>query len=718
MPNAWDRVGTPHGRWTASRVLVITGSVLLVLATLAVVLYRTFLDSSTFADGIDQIRQTDVVSDALGVELAEQIVQADPDLVAVRPLIEQVGAFVAGSDVLSPLVRRAAAEAQQAATSADGTAIVLRVADAGVVAASALAAFAPDLAAQVPDDLSVTLASVGSQEVFARSLLFSRWLSVAAWVLPFLALGCLALGVWVAPNQRRALVRAGLGTLAAGAGTGVLTLAVGIAVATLDETTLAGALADGAWQVWGRSFWVAAGILVVGGALVGAAASALLPEIDVDQVLAEVRHRITARPASTEGVALRGLLVALVGIGLVVAPLRLLSWGAVLVGLAVLAYGVSEITAAAVSSRSGEPEPAEVDAVRDPDEPVTVGWRLGALAAAVLAVLGMGAVWLVRDVSTDPAEAVAMTVGDGAVCNGHAELCPRPYPEVAYLTTHNAMSAADEPGWFLAEQPHGVIDQLGGGARGLMIDVWEARPAGEYVSSLTVNLSEGRAQLEESFGPAAVDSAERLVAQVVGEPTGPADLFLCHGLCEIGATPLAPTLSALRTWLDANPNEVVTVIVENHVPAEAIAAAFVAAGLEPYLHTPSATSWPTLQEMITSGRRLVVMTEEGDGGTQFPWLANAFALTQETPYTFPSVDDFSCEPNRGPADAPLFLVNHWLSGFTALVTAARQVNVTDVLGTRVEQCRDERGLFPTFVGVNYYDIGDAAEVVDDLNGVG
>ena len=40
------------------------------------------------------------------------------------------------------------------------------------------------------------------------------------------------------------------------------------------------------------------------------------------------------------------------------------------------------------------------------------------------------------------------------------------------------------------------------------------------------------------------------------------------------------------------------------------------------------------------------------------------------------------------------------------------------LGARVRQCERERGRQPTFVGLNYYDIGDGARVVDRLNGVG
>ena len=295
-------------------------------------------------------------------------------------------------------------------------------------------------------------------------------------------------------------------------------------------------------------------------------------------------------------------------------------------------------------------------------------------------MLGAGAFWAVRSVDTDPAAAATVTVGTGEVCNGHAELCGRRYDEVSYVTTHNAMSAADEPGWFLAEQPHGLTSQLDGGARAAMIDVWAARPAGRGVSSLSVNLEEGRAQLEEAFGEAVVESSLRLVEAVVGPASGPAALYMCHGLCEIGATELAPTLGALRAWLDANPDEVVTLIVENHVPADEIGQAFEEAGLEPYLYTPTDGQWPTLAQMITSGRRLVVMTEEDSGGTAHPWLRNAFELTQDTPYTFPTPDDFSCAPNRGPADAPLLLVNHWLSGFDSLVTAAQTVNVADVLG--------------------------------------
>ena len=711
--NAWDGVSTPERRRTASRVLVVVGSVLLFLAVVTVVLYRTFLDTETFAAGVDEIRSTEAVSDALGRELADVLIEGRPDLVAVRPLIEQVSAEVARSDLLTPLVERAAAQAQQAATQEDSSSIALRLADAGAVATAALRTFAPDVAAQIPADLSLTLAEIGSQDVFATTVRASRYLSVAAWVLPLLALGALTMAVWIAPNQRRGLVRAGLGTVAAGGALGLVTLVLGIVAASFDTTTLTGALVDGAWQVWSQGFWVATAALLVAGAVVASAAGARLPDVDVPGLARTLWARVTSRPHTTEGVALRGVLVSALGVALVIQPTRVLTWAAVLVGLGVTVYGVSEVTDAAVRARRGEPA---LDEPSSDTDRMAAGWPLGLLAAGVLVVAAGVGFWAVQTVRTEPSAAAAASTGTGEVCNGHAELCDRGYDEVSYLTTHNAMSVADAPGWYLAEQPHSITSQLDGGARGLMLDVWEARPAGDYVSSLAVDRAEGRQQLEDAFGPEVVASALRVVEAIIGPPTGPPALYLCHGLCEIGATELAPTLDALRVWLDTNPDEVVSVIVENHVPAADVGAAFVAAGLEPYLATPSDT-WPTLRSMITSGRRLVVMTEEGSGGDDYPWLANAFDLTQDTPYTFPSVDDFSCEPNRGTPDSPLLLVNHWLSGFGNLVSAAQQVNVDDVLGPRVEQCQAERGMLPTFVGVNYYSIGDGAAVVDRLNGV-
>ena len=122
--------------------------------------------------------------------------------------------------------------------------------------------------------------------------------------------------------------------------------------------------------------------------------------------------------------------------------------------------------------------------------------------------------------------------------------------------------------------------------------------------------------------------------------------------------------------------------------------------------------------MIDSGHRLVVMMEKHGGGTANPWLVPAFDFVQDTPYSNPTVADLRCERLRGTARSPLLLLNYWLgNGFRSLVTDARKINALGVLGPYLDRCRQERGMLPNFVAVNFYDEGDLFPAVDRLNGV-
>ena len=48
-------------------------------------------------------------------------------------------------------------------------------------------------------------------------------------------------------------------------------------------------------------------------------------------------------------------------------------------------------------------------------------------------------------------------------------------------------------------------------------------------------------------------------------------------------------------------------------------------------------------------------------GSGVDWLHPAFEFSQETPFSFASAEEFSCEPNRGTIDSPLFVVNHFIT---------------------------------------------------------
>jgi hypothetical protein len=109
------------------------------------------------------------------------------------------------------------------------------------------------------------------------------------------------------------------------------------------------------------------------------------------------------------------------------------------------------------------------------------------------------------------------------------------------------------------------------------------------------------------------------------------------------------------------------------------------------------------------------MENEG-GGAEYPWLMQGFDFVQDTPFDATKQSQFSCELNRGSADDPIFLINHWLNNTQSRVTDAQRVNSYDVLWPRVRECEEERGQLPNYLAVDFYDQGDLIQVVDRLNG--
>lgn len=94
---------------------------------------------------------------------------------------------------------------------------------------------------------------------------------------------------------------------------------------------------------------------------------------------------------------------------------------------------------------------------------------------------------------------------------------------------------------------------------------------------------------------------------------------MCHTSCVLlDAGPLSDYLAPVADFLGANPDEVVTLLLTNGdaIPVADFADVFDSAGLSKYVFTPNGTStlsldaWPTLQEMIDAGTRLVVWMGE------------------------------------------------------------------------------------------------------------
>ncbi|GIU88365.1 MAG: hypothetical protein KatS3mg009_2880 [Acidimicrobiia bacterium] len=288
-------------------------------------------------------------------------------------------------------------------------------------------------------------------------------------------------------------------------------------------------------------------------------------------------------------------------------------------------------------------------------------------------------------------------------CNGHPALCDRRYDEVVQFATHNSMSSPDVVQVW-PEQDGTITEQLDAGVRALLIDA-------HYWPDL---LSAQQLAAADPAVPAAV--AERVAAVDRERLRGREGVFMCHNLCAWGGRPLVDGLGDVREFLDANPNEVVTIVLQDEVePADAVAA-FRDAGLEPYAYRHDHEGeWPTLGEMIDRGERLVVFAE--NSGPPPGWYASAFDVIADTPFGFAEPEDMSCAPNRGPADAPLFLMNHWLTRAAPDRKAAALVNTREAVVERARRCAAERGRLPNLVAVDFFTIGDVRGAVDVLNGL-
>jgi hypothetical protein len=260
------------------------------------------------------------------------------------------------------------------------------------------------------------------------------------------------------------------------------------------------------------------------------------------------------------------------------------------------------------------------------------------------------------------------TTLDDGTCNGHAALCDRRYDQVAYATTHNAMSNADE-GWLGPNQQHGLTKQLEDGIRGLMLDT-------HYDAGVA---------------------------------------HLCHSFCQIGKEPLVSGLLKIRRFLDLHPQEVVTIIFEAYISEADTEAAFAAAGLLPYVHVqPVGEPWPTLATLIQNDTRLVVFT---DVRGSRPWHHYVWDYASETPYSFETPEQLSCAPNRGNPSRPLFILNHFLTQILGSPQLASQINYNPLFIERALACQTARSRLPNFVTVDFYDIGDVFPVTAALNGL-
>ena len=185
----------------------------------------------------------------------------------------------------------------------------------------------------------------------------------------------------------------------------------------------------------------------------------------------------------------------------------------------------------------------------------------------------------------------------------------------------------------------------------------------------------------------------------------------------MGAASFTDQMAAVKQWLDTHPDQVVITIVEDHTKPDETAAALEAAGLADRAWTLDPTAADADARADDHGRQAICWCSPRTAGrARPPWYQSAYSWFQETPYTWKSVDDMNCSPNRGSTDNKLMLVNHWIAYSPPDPgRAGTDVNSTAVLNRRIEQCINERGVLPTVLAADFAERGNLVKVVADYN---
>ncbi|KAF8304909.1 PLC-like phosphodiesterase [Clavulina sp. PMI_390] len=280
--------------------------------------------------------------------------------------------------------------------------------------------------------------------------------------------------------------------------------------------------------------------------------------------------------------------------------------------------------------------------------------------------------------------ASALATPRATLCNGNSALCSRTYDNVTYIGAHDSYAVDSSSLDLSANQGISITNQL----------------------NLGVRILQSQAHMSGST------------------------LELCHTSCLLyDGGSLQSYLTTVKSWLDANPNEVLTLLITN---GDAISIsqywvpAFTNAGVIKYTYVPPSstsgkTGWPTLGQMIDAGTRLVVFMDYNTDTSAAPYILPEFNYIWETPYDVTD-STFPCSVDRGTSSSML-MINHFLDKSVLGVdipyrSAAATTNGQASILANAYGCTSlNGGKAPTFVLLDFVDKGAAIAAGNHLNGL-
>jgi hypothetical protein len=290
-------------------------------------------------------------------------------------------------------------------------------------------------------------------------------------------------------------------------------------------------------------------------------------------------------------------------------------------------------------------------------------------------------------------------------CNNSPSLCSKPYNNITHLGAHDSPFLRDASTSF-------------------------STAGNQFLDSVT--------QLD-----AGVRLLSAQVHKTSNDSTGADAWHLCHGSCDfLDAGTLVNWLKSIKTWMDANPNDVVTILLVNsdNAAASILGPQFASSGIDKYAYAPPTpgtipSPWPTLQSLIANNTRLMTFVASlSPPSTEFPYLMDEFTFIFENDYENEAPTDYKCTPDRptglsspeaAASSGRMFLQNHFLYANQLGIQTpnATYVNTTNALtglgslGEAMGTCAGVYGKSANFVLTDFFNVGPAIASVDRANGV-
>lgn len=699
-----------RARSAGSLALAVLAAVVAVAGGSCLYVREELLNARSFADRTVSALAKAPVRQVASREIVVQVIdQSSPDLLAARPLITSVVDTVVGTPQFRNAFHLVAEQAHRLLFDRGGN-VVFDIADASTVVISALRTLSPQVASKIPKNIDGKLLDLRRQSFAVRTLRIADKVRLLGIVGPLLALALLALAVAIAQRRREAVTRCAVALAVAGAAVffdlillrhaTISNLFGAEELSNADVRSAAGALWDS--YLGNLSDW-ALGLAVIATIVAGASASVLRP-YTAGAGLARVRARLT--PRSPRGVIVRGAPALLFGLLLIGDPSLAIDVVGVLGGVLLSYFGAGELLSAA-----GLPPEHE--------RPTLRRYRAGIAATAVSLGVLIGGAAIALGVSghtpSRPPAAEALST-----CNGYAQLCSRRLDQVVLAGTHNAMSAADSPGWFIANQQHAIARQLDDGLRTFKISTHygEGKP-GNVRTDVTAEGTRAN-RVSEKLTNEARAALQRFSGSVgFGPRKGKREVWLCHTLCELGAANAVGFFQTIRHFLQLNPGNVIVLFDEDYVAESSLEDVFKKAGLFSHLAVLRVgQQMPTLGELVRSQHNVVVFTQEPVSG-RYPWDMYAFGgFIQDTPLGAVKPKQFTCKHFRGLPSSPLLMMNNWADVFPPRRSPNVALVKRDFIVRRARQCERERHKLPNLILTDFYSSGDVVGAARVLNGLG